>query len=230
MNSQLSEKEKAIHDKIKAEYIGDGDRTEPIYDGIINFEYYTKTNPKILWILKEPYDDFDVDGLPKGGGWTFAQGVAKKPKESASLKSLQPICYISYGLINKVYDWNNMPLLRDSEGVQNALSQIAWINVNKLPGRTRSSWHPIAAAYVRHKVLLLEQIATYKPDIIFACEPHVHELAKDLGSSVKNGESFGSADLIKLSTGQRLIWVYHPNQRTVNREKYVNDAIRAAIA
>jgi len=41
----------------------------PICDGIINIEQYLKSKYKILWILKEPYDEFDKDGKPCGGGW-----------------------------------------------------------------------------------------------------------------------------------------------------------------
>ena len=44
---------------------------EPIYDGVVDTEAYLAAQPKIMWILKEPYDDFDAEGMPVGGGWTM---------------------------------------------------------------------------------------------------------------------------------------------------------------
>ena len=44
---------------------------EPIPDGIYDAEKYLSTTPRILWILKEPYDDFTEEGKPYGGGWSL---------------------------------------------------------------------------------------------------------------------------------------------------------------
>ena len=56
--------------KIWIELGYDPAKVEPIYDGVVDAEAYLATQPKVLWILKEPYDDFDAEGMPEGGGWT----------------------------------------------------------------------------------------------------------------------------------------------------------------
>ena len=73
----------ALHSQIQAHAkdLGyDSAKIEPIYDGVVDAEAYLATKPKVLWILKEPYDDFDAKGMPAGGGWTmfkdFGEGDA----------------------------------------------------------------------------------------------------------------------------------------------------------
>ena len=64
----------AIHAQIQNHAIGlgyDPAKVEPIYDGLVDAEAYLASKPKVMWILKEPYDDFDAEGMPAGGGWTM---------------------------------------------------------------------------------------------------------------------------------------------------------------
>ena len=64
----------ALHADIKAHAIElgyDSAKVEPIYDGVVDAEAYLASKPRIMWILKEPYDDFDAKGTPQGGGWTM---------------------------------------------------------------------------------------------------------------------------------------------------------------
>ncbi len=64
----------ALHTKIQAhakELGYDPAKVEPIYDGVVDAEAYLATQPKVMWILKEPYDDLDAEGMPAGGGWTM---------------------------------------------------------------------------------------------------------------------------------------------------------------
>lgn len=42
----------------------------PVTDGICSSELWSASPLKILWCLKEAYDDF-VDGKPAGGGWSI---------------------------------------------------------------------------------------------------------------------------------------------------------------
>ena len=46
---------------------------EPICDGVADIKGYLSSNPKIMWLLKEPHDDFTANGNPKGGGWPFTE-------------------------------------------------------------------------------------------------------------------------------------------------------------
>ena len=40
----------------------------PLPDGVFNIEGYCQSSPRIMWILKQPYDDMK-EGKPYGGGW-----------------------------------------------------------------------------------------------------------------------------------------------------------------
>ena len=48
----------------KLELSNDG--LEPLPDGVADIEGYCKSSPRIMWILKQPYDDMK-DGKPFGG-------------------------------------------------------------------------------------------------------------------------------------------------------------------
>ena len=60
----------AIHASIqtRAVELGYSENLLPIYDGVVDAAGYLAARPKVLWILKEPYDDFDENGNPWGGG------------------------------------------------------------------------------------------------------------------------------------------------------------------
>lgn len=60
-----------IDERICKEIVDPTDDTAPLLDGIINPDLYfnrSLTKYRILWILKEPYDDFDKSENPVGGG------------------------------------------------------------------------------------------------------------------------------------------------------------------
>ena len=69
-------------------------KVEPIYDGVVDAGGYLASKPKVMWILKEPYDDFDAEGKPSGGGWTmftdFGDGdtLAKALNRNAALRNV----------------------------------------------------------------------------------------------------------------------------------------------
>ncbi|HWQ90117.1 MAG TPA: hypothetical protein VN673_00480 [Clostridia bacterium] len=211
---------------INRAYIDPKDQSEPIYDGVVDPDQYACASPRIMWMLKEPYDD---GRERKGGGWSLTELLKNDTDRMSRQRAFQPICYICYGIWSGIADWNIMPWLRDSEAIRNGLKKIVFINVSKLPGLKSSSWGSIAKSYEDHRILLLDQINTYGPNLIFACDPHVNLIARDLGISAPNWKWFGSAAVIQTAAEQRLVWVGHPSQRT-DRAAYVNDAIRAATS
>ncbi len=71
--TRIEEIERAIWDN----YIDENDKAEPIIDGIVDISGYLQSKPKILWILKEPYDD-EEGGIASGGGWHFANNFLTK--------------------------------------------------------------------------------------------------------------------------------------------------------
>lgn len=99
----------AIHAQIQTRAIElgyDPAKVEPIYDGVVDAEAYLASKPKVMWILKEPYDDFDAEGMPAGGGWTmfkdFGEGdtLAKAVNRNAALRN---VTYASHAILNGIY-------------------------------------------------------------------------------------------------------------------------------
>jgi hypothetical protein len=226
--NRIVDEEKRIRETIKREYVDLTRESEPIYDGIVNPEQYISSSPRILWILKEPYDNGKDR---KGGDFSLTDDLLNKDTDRMSRqRAFQPICYINYGIWTHVHDWDKMPWLRNSEEMRNGLKRIAYINISKLPGLKCSPSDRIIEAYQKHHGIIFDQIRTYEPDFIFACNPHVNLILKDLGFSESKWTPFESAASIQISSKQRLVRVAHPSQREVKRVDYVNDAIKAATA
>ena len=110
----------ALHADIKAhasELGYDSAKVEPIYDGVVDAEAYLASNPKIMWILKEPYDDFDAKGTPQGGGWTmfkdFGAGdtLANALNRNAALRN---VTYASYAIQSSAASYSVLPWITDA--------------------------------------------------------------------------------------------------------------------
>ena len=64
---ELTKRQTEMHDKIfnhakENNLIKQKPLLMPIYDGVADIKAYISSNPKIMWILKEPYDDFTSTG------------------------------------------------------------------------------------------------------------------------------------------------------------------------
>jgi hypothetical protein len=73
----LRAKEKEIAEKINAITSG-VEGLFPIVDGIIDAEKYLEAKYKILWMLKEPHDEWVTmkkTGQKRNGGWDLAKGI-----------------------------------------------------------------------------------------------------------------------------------------------------------
>ncbi len=224
------EEEKRLKEAVAQEYQDTSGGSEPIYDGVVNPELYVASAPRILWVLKEPYDNGESYGDSRDGGWSLTDDcMNKKTDETSRGRAFQPICYVNYGIWSGVHDWDEMPWLRNSDEIRSGLKKIAFINISKLPGLKYTPWNRIVEAYQRHRGIILDQIKTYAPNIIFACDPQANLIREDWGIPFTQWTWFGSAACVQISTEQRLVWVSHPSSRK-KRADYVNDAINAATA
>ena len=227
--NQIIKEEKRIGEMIDREYVDPNGKSLPIiYDGIVNPELYLESKQRILWILKEPYDNGEKYDDERDGDWSMVEYMNEETDRWSRARVFQPICYVNYGIWTGVHDWNDMPWLRDCEEMRNGIKKIAYINLSKLPGLKTSPRDRIVEAYQKHRGIILDQIKTYAPNIIFACNPGVNLILKDLGFAESQWKWFGSAASIRTSTEQRLVRIDHPSQRSTKRAVYVNDAIRAA--
>lgn len=63
------------------------ERLPTISGGVVNPKIYAVVKPRIAWVLKEPYDDFDEQGNPCGGGWSMSE-IYLYPEVLNSLRSV----------------------------------------------------------------------------------------------------------------------------------------------
>jgi hypothetical protein len=212
---------------------------EPIYDGVADAEQYLSSKRKIMWIMKEPYDELDANNNPRGGGWSIPAdcltgfGEDKKdPKPDAcTSKTYQPIIYAMYGYFNNV-KWDDMSWIKDDKDMVRILQKIAIINVSKMPGATISNNDQIWKYYQLWKDYLYAQIDLYVPDVLVFANTFNH-FKHDLGlDGDKYRPEYGEAYLLDAYVKDNRLYLdaYHPNQRFMKREKYVNSIINAIQA
>lgn len=128
----------------------------PITDGIYSTEEYLASNPKVMWILKEPWEEGE-----KEGNWDL---LACMNKDNAAYKNRtwQVMAYTMCG-IREDKEYDKLPSTKDA---MKYLESIAYININKMPANKKSNATDVRKAYSIWKELLFEQISTYAPDVI----------------------------------------------------------------
>ena len=223
---QLELSERAIRAAVDRIFIDPTGKAEPIYDGVVDPERYCAAPSKILWILKEPWDGDDRSG----GGWSITQDLLRaKTAEMAKGPTIQPIIYVSYGILNQVWTWADMEYIRDDPEMAQVLHSIAYINVKKLPGLKTSKDSEILSAYQTSREAIHQQIAAYQPDFVIGCRPHMAAIMTDIGIA---SDDIFSNDSARWATkeGTTFIDVYHPAQTTITRDRYIDDILSIAAS
>jgi len=162
------------------------DELEPITDGVADEEAYLASSPKVMWVLKEPYDYLDND-QPSGGGWSITDHCFAKIQQKPVALTWHCIVYVMYGIRHGI-KWKEMPRIRQDKSIANILKEIAYINVSKMPNKTSTSDSKLRHFYEIWKEILWKQIDLYNPDVIifgttlqyfkndFAQKGHLREL------------------------------------------------------
>lgn len=217
----IRQSESLIKDKVDRLLIDPSEKSEPIYDGVVDPSLYCSASAKILWILKEPWDESDRSG----GGWSIVRDLLKnKTSEMAKGPTFQPIIYVTYGILNRIWSWSDMDYIRDEPTMADILHSIAFINVKKLPGLKKSHDGEILNAYELSRDIILQQIAAYSPDYVIGCRPHMAAIMADHGASSNDIQIHGSAKHFTRDQ-TKFFDVYHPAQRMVKRDRYINDIL-----
>jgi hypothetical protein len=195
---------------------------DPITDGVVDINRYLAARPKMLWILKEPYDDF-VDGAPVGGGWSVTKDLLAKGKVG-NRGTYAPMAYITYSVFNGFPKYNQISYVTHDPRVADAMKDIAYINVKKLPGHQTSRGTDFASIYRQNQPILCKQIQGINPDIIIGGRV-LPLFMKDLGLCQADFTTSGSAGYCVRD--QRLyISAYHPAQwSAVAKADYVDDIV-----
>lgn len=219
---QLVEEENVIRECVSRSCIDPSGAALPVYDGVVNPTLYITAPTRILWILKEPWDEDDCSG----GGWSLTEDLLnQRPVEMAKGPTFQPIIYVAHGILNRIRHYADMPYISASPEMPLLLRRIAFINAKKLPGLKRSNNDEILEAYRASREIILKQINAYDPNCIFGCRPHIAAIMHDLGAKPEEIATHNSVRFFKLSHNCLLLDVYHPAQMTISRERYVNDIL-----
>lgn len=172
----------------------------PIRDGVADIEAYQQSSPKVMWVLKEPYDDFKEDGSPYGGDYTLMEDLKKNRNAQLGTMPLtiQRIIYTTYGIFTD-YEYDDMGWYYEPETYK-YLFQIAYINLSKMPGGTKSG--SMTTKYQIWRDIVLKQFDLYKPDVmIFG---HTFQDVKD---------DLGVRDEDRILTGNGWVDIYRKDNR-----------------
>jgi hypothetical protein len=238
-SSTLLTAQAALHAHIQSHAIDlgyDPAKVEPIYDGVVDAEAYLATKPRIMWILKEPYDDLDAEGMPAGGGWTmfkdFGEGdtLAKAVNRNAALRN---VTYASHAILNGISSYAKLPWITDAPmAYEKTIRSIAYANISKMPGRTTTSDARLWELYSDWKEILFRQIDLYAPDVIIVCgtatlECMRQDLGLDLSKPKRTVRRGNSVVDIHEWRGRRIVWAPHPAAR-IPPEDWVDSVVEAA--
>lgn len=194
-------------------------------DGAINLEKYFNSKIRVMWILKEAYDD-------DGGGWSMNQVFDSETNIFESIfeknpnlkKTWFPIIYTSYGILNNFIKWRDMDFIEDDVSMCDILKEIAVINTQKLPSKkgTFTDYKDLGEAVSKYGDILQKQIKLLDPHIlIFAKTLYLYQDMLNLDENYRTEDSFN----YYLKDNKIYINAYHPSQFTIKREEYVNRII-----
>lgn len=214
----LEKLETEVNALLKEMAKADGLRDEPITDGVVDVSRYAVSSPKMLWILKEPWEIRENNEAL--GGWSLTQELLAKGRVD-NKGAFAPMAYVTYSVFNNYLPWSEIPYVSKDAKVRESLLSIAYINVKKFPGKKRSYNPEIAEYYGKYKGVLLNQITGINPEIIIGGST-LHLFFSDLGLQKTMFRSAGSASFC-IHDGRLYIAAYHPSQRTIGKAKYVDD-------
>lgn len=126
-----------------------------VKDGIINEELFEQTNPKILFITKEPND-------PKQNSWDFRDWWKEDVKYAFSKR----IAELSFGIINDFPQYDTVRKRRGPGSAKQTIQHIAFMNIKKNGGGGKSKFDRIMEHLKMSYEFILRQIEIINPEII----------------------------------------------------------------
>jgi len=195
-------------------------RSNPVIDGIIDVEKYVNSKYRICWILKETHDG----GKDIGGGWSWQEKFDKDDFYTGYSPTWDPMIYITYAILNDV-PYADMKYIKEDPKMAHIFRHIAYINVNKMLGLTKSSDIDIQSKYDFWKNLLHRQIEVYDPQVIIFGSTFNY-FKSYLGIEESEIQKGGSVNYV-VKNGKIYLRAYHPAQKTIKAHIYAEDIINA---
>lgn len=135
------------------------------HDGVAFPENYLNSKKRVMWVLKNSYDDSDADGNPVSDGMDIRDWFCDEALDTASHKQI----FIKMSLITYCIQ-NNIPysesLLNDKVLIMQSLKNIALVDLSKLPGGTSISDKDLKKEFSYFKTVFENQIDLYNPNVI----------------------------------------------------------------
>lgn len=233
---EMQVKQKNLHEeiRIKAIRLGyDPDVIAPIYDGVVDLEKYLMTAPRVMWILKEPYDDFYDEGKPCGGGWEIIRDHRESTLSEMCIRNttFRNLTYAAFAVQDGTKYWDELPWIQDNPEVADALLKVAYINVSKMPGQSTTVSSALLRHYEAWKEILFRQIDLYAPDVMVFCGTTTLQcFAKDMGLDLSSPEHTiasgkSSVDIHKWQE-KKVVWAPHPAAR-ISPAEWVDSVVEA---
>jgi uracil-DNA glycosylase len=141
---------------------------------------------------------------------------------------MDPLKYITYGILNGFTKWDDISDANRCLAVFKACCSAALINLSKTPGPARSDPAMLSLAFSKFRPFVLRQIVALNPSIII-CLGSMPYIGSDLGFQQEKCIKVGHAKASE-SGGRILVHAYHPTAiryRRISQEKYCNDVIGA---
>jgi hypothetical protein len=221
---------KSQEDALFAEWKGSGQSF--IYDGLVDEESYLASDPKIIFVLKESYDNTTPGDAVV---WDLREKIL-----GVRAPTWSTVARWAYGLgvLKADADWETTRAAVANPAVYAmTMKSIGSMNIKKTPSRTAITDARKLTAYgedTRNKGLLRRQWSLYQPAITVCGgkEPFRRMVAALDGApkqyqTAKNGVRYWRAE-----EGQLLIEACHPAARHSAKSKYesVVNAAREALA
>ena len=200
----------------------------PIYDGIYSVEKYLSAPLRLMWVLKEPYDDIDDKGNACGGGWSITKDLFKNPIDYAGGNlTARMITRLSYCLLSEA-KFEQTKDFTTSPQILNSLQSIAYCNISKMPAGTTTDDSTLPAKYELWKEILMKQLKTYSPDVVIFGSTFNY-FVNDLfgGNYPEMRYKFGMAKGF-VKEGQLLVSAYHPRfpKNEENQDNYASEILK----
>ena len=145
----------------------------PLTDGVADISEFLNRNYRVMFILKEGYDDFDEYGYPLGGGWMITAGDQKGDYPNKVSLTWRRIMQVSYGIFFEEKDFSKIPKIPSSfKGTDvygRIIKSVAYINTNKMPAYKTSNDYDLRENFNFWKDILQEQMQLYDPEIVIFC-------------------------------------------------------------
>lgn len=198
----------------------------PINDGVVDEALYLACSPKMLWLLKEPWET-EVEEEEQGGWSATKHAIPRKIKERsfADRGFYTNMAWVTFAVLNGYQTWQQLPWATLDPKVGESLMNIAYINISKMPGKSTSYWPFLTQCYEQNRDMLLRQITTIAPDVIIGGGT-LGIFLRDLGLDWSEFAAAGSVHAC-YKGGRLYVNAYHPAHRS-SPELYV-DGVVAAI-